>query len=90
MNIDRGLQWYSRLLNLALKNVEEDEGTGKSLFYFCRQFNINQFSQTLRLIQISSSRKTVLGLLFLLTDTDDTFASITLVIQNAFRIVEGR
>nr|SVE85425.1 EOG090X049L [Daphnia pulicaria] len=31
MNIDRGLQWYSRLLNLALKNVEEDEGTDITL-----------------------------------------------------------
>nr|CAH0101702.1 unnamed protein product [Daphnia galeata] len=31
MNIDRGLQWYSRLLNLALKNVEEDEGTDIAL-----------------------------------------------------------
>nr|CAG4641606.1 EOG090X049L [Eurycercus lamellatus] len=27
MSVDRGLQWYSRLLNLALKNVEEEEGT---------------------------------------------------------------
>lgn len=26
MNVDRGLHWYSRLLNLALKNVEDDEG----------------------------------------------------------------
>nr|CAG4646961.1 EOG090X049L [Megafenestra aurita]SVE92320.1 EOG090X049L [Megafenestra aurita] len=25
MNVDRGLHWYSRLLNLALKNVEDDE-----------------------------------------------------------------
>jgi len=25
MNVDRGLVWYSRLLNLALKNLDEDE-----------------------------------------------------------------
>ena len=28
MNVDRGLVWYSRLLNLALKNIEDDEGSG--------------------------------------------------------------
>jgi len=32
MNVDRGLVWYSRLLNLALKNLDEDEeGSGKHL-----------------------------------------------------------
>ncbi len=40
MNIDRGLQWYSRLLNLALKNVDEDEGTGKP-FLLKKSFIIN-------------------------------------------------
>ena len=28
MNVDRGLQWYGQLLNLAIKNVDEDEGSG--------------------------------------------------------------
>ncbi len=37
MSVDRGLVWYSRLLNLALKNMEEEDGPGnfitrKSLF----------------------------------------------------------
>nr|CAG4646174.1 EOG090X049L [Macrothrix elegans] len=27
MNVDRGLLWYSRLLNLALKNIEQEEGS---------------------------------------------------------------
>nr|SVE73486.1 EOG090X049L [Daphnia atkinsoni] len=31
MNIDRGLPWYSRLLNLALKIVDEDEGIDVTL-----------------------------------------------------------
>lgn len=34
MNIDRGLPWYSRLLNLALKIADDDEGTGSVLFVF--------------------------------------------------------
>nr|CAG4650887.1 EOG090X049L [Simocephalus serrulatus]SVE94169.1 EOG090X049L [Simocephalus serrulatus] len=31
MNVDRGLPWYGRLLNLALKNVEEEEGSEMTL-----------------------------------------------------------
>jgi len=31
MNVDRGLVWYSRLLNLALKNIEDDEGSDPTL-----------------------------------------------------------
>ncbi len=26
MNVDRGLQWYSQLLTMALKNVDDEEG----------------------------------------------------------------
>nr|CAG4649242.1 EOG090X049L [Scapholeberis mucronata]SVE93548.1 EOG090X049L [Scapholeberis mucronata] len=26
MNVDRGLQWYGQLLNLAIKNIDEDDG----------------------------------------------------------------
>nr|SVE76936.1 EOG090X049L [Daphnia lumholtzi]SVE77533.1 EOG090X049L [Daphnia lumholtzi] len=33
MNIDRGLPWYSKLLNLALKIVDEDEGAEVTLDY---------------------------------------------------------
>lgn len=33
MNVDRGLVWYSRLLNLALKNLDEDE-EGPGIYFY--------------------------------------------------------
>ena len=33
MNVDRGLAWYSRLLNLALKNLDEGED-GQGIYFF--------------------------------------------------------
>ena len=46
MNIDRGLQWYSRLLNLALKNVEEEEGPGNFFLYIIIMICFHAFIHT--------------------------------------------
>lgn len=33
MSVNRGLQWYSRLLNLAMKNLDDEDAPGRVLYF---------------------------------------------------------